>query len=63
MLNVPHPADSRKATQLDLFSWVSPGPVSKPDWSAARIARRFGLSVETASTVGRIAGIGSEASR
>jgi hypothetical protein len=63
MPNVPRRGDSRKTTQLDLFSWVSPGPVSTPDWIAARIARRFGLTVETACNVARLAGIGSEASR
>jgi hypothetical protein len=37
-----------------------PAFVRTTDWATVRIAKKFGLSVEHASTVARLAGIGSE---
>jgi hypothetical protein len=43
--------------QFDLFSW-SQTPPCNASRASLRLARRFGLSVEHASTVARLAGIG-----
>jgi hypothetical protein len=47
----------RRELQLDLFAW-RPTPPRHDDRAALRIAKRFGLSVDHASTIARLAGIG-----
>jgi hypothetical protein len=46
-----------RGLQLDLFAW-RPTPPRNPNRAAALIAKRFGLSVDHASTVARLAGFG-----
>jgi hypothetical protein len=43
--------------QLDLFEW-EPTPPWSDNRAASIIAKRFGLSVEHATTVARLAGVG-----
>jgi hypothetical protein len=45
--------------QLDLFAW-RPTPPWNENRAALLIAKRFGLSVEHATTVARLAGIGGD---
>jgi hypothetical protein len=47
----------RRQLQLDLFAW-RPTPPWNDNRAASLIARRFGLSVDHASTIARLAGIG-----
>jgi len=47
----------RRQLQLDLFS-SRPTPPWNDNRAASLIARRFGLSVDHASTIARLAGIG-----
>ena len=47
----------RRALQLDLFAW-RPTPPRNDNRAASIIAKRFGLSVEHANTIARLAGIG-----
>ena len=47
----------RRQFQLDLFAW-RPAPPPNDSRAAVLIAKRFGLSVDHASTVARLAGIG-----
>jgi hypothetical protein len=46
-----------RGLQLDLFAW-RPTPPRNDNRAASLIAKRFGLSVEHATTVARLAGIG-----
>jgi hypothetical protein len=43
--------------QLDLFAW-NPTPPRNDNRAASIIAKRFGLSVEHATTIARLAGVG-----
>ena len=47
----------RRGLQLDLFAW-RPTPPRNDNRAVLLIARRFGLTVDHASTVARLAGIG-----
>jgi hypothetical protein len=47
----------RRQLQLDLFAWRSTPPWND-NRAATLIAKRFGLSVEHASTIARLAGVG-----
>jgi hypothetical protein len=47
----------RRGFELDLFAWRSTPP-KNDNRAATIIAKRFGLSVEHATTVARLAGIG-----
>jgi hypothetical protein len=47
----------RRGLQLDLFAW-RPTPPWNGNRAASLIAKRFGISVDHASTVARLAGIG-----
>ncbi len=47
----------RREFQLDLFAWRQ-SPPWNDNRTASLIARRFGLSVDHASTIARLAGIG-----
>jgi hypothetical protein len=59
---VPTCGEHRNASthrQLDLFWWKSTPP-RNDNRAASIIAKRFGLSVEHAITVARLAGIGGD---
>jgi hypothetical protein len=47
----------RHQLQLELFAW-NPTPAFNHDRATSIIAKRFGLSIEHASTIARLAGIG-----
>ena len=47
----------RRQLQLDLFAW-RPTPPWNENCAVSLIAKRFGLSVDHASTIARLAGIG-----
>jgi hypothetical protein len=47
----------RHRLQLDLFAW-RPTPPRNDNRAALLIAKRFGLSVDHAGTIARLAGIG-----
>jgi hypothetical protein len=47
----------RRQLQLDLFAW-RPIPPWTDNRAALLIAKRFGLSVDHAATIARLAGIG-----
>ena len=47
----------RLGLQLDLFAW-RPTPPRNDNRAASIIAKRFGLPVDHASTIARLAGIG-----
>jgi hypothetical protein len=58
--NVPIRGQHRNASlhpQLELFSWRRTPPYNASR-AALQLAKRFGLSVDHASTVARLAGIG-----
>ena len=46
-----------RGLQLDLFAW-KPTPPWNDNRAASLIAKRYGLSVEHASTIAHLAGIG-----
>jgi len=55
----PSPPRNRSDSQPDLFSWQS-AVITPPSLAARKLARRFGLTLSTAITVARLAGVGSE---
>jgi hypothetical protein len=52
-----HSRDRNRAQQLDLFSWRETPPRNSSR-VALHIAKRFGLSLDHASTVAQLAGFG-----